>query len=230
MTLRRSTWWFGLVVVVSALLTLLYLSSNVSTSLTQEDVAAFRSMGLKPLAQSLTHEEQVKLVRRVQRMVFERSPLDKGIAEGQAREPADLLRLGHGLCFDRSRALDKALSYLGFQTRHVFLLYRQGKSFSRALFSRRQWSHAVTEVRLGSGWVLVDSLTPWVAVTKEGLLVDADHVWSRSSEFESIPEYLVRPWWAIRGLYSRGGGFYHAFLELPEVNYADFFSWVLDLP
>jgi hypothetical protein len=224
----KGKWWIALAALCCVTL-VLFLVSNVSTSLTREDVNVFRSMGLAPPARPLTNQEQIELVRRVQRMVFERSPLNKGIAEGQTREPSDLLRLGHGLCFDRSRTMDKAFAYLGFQTRHVFLLYRQGKSFPQAMLSRGQWSHAVTEVKLSEGWVLVDSLTPWMAVTRDGQLVSADQVWQRHAEFDGEPTYMTWPWWAVRGMYSRGGGFYHSRRGVPEISYPDFLAWAAGL-
>jgi hypothetical protein len=135
------------------------------------------------------------------------------------------MRYGQGLCFDRSRTFDKAFHYVGFESRHVYILYRENRPFWRAVFRYGQASHAVTEVKTSKGWMFVDSNSEWVAVTRQGEPVNADDVWRRFSEFENPPPYLKDPWWAIRGMYSRKGQFYGAGIPFPEFNWPDFLAW-----
>lgn len=213
----------GLLVLVS-----LVIFTNVSTEVTAEDKAVFAEIGLRKPNASLTFEQQIALIRQVQFAVFKRAPLGDGIADYEAREPADLMRIGHGLCYDRSRTFDKAFSYLGFETRHVYLLYKQDKSFLAAVFHHGQASHAVTEVKTSKGWMFVDSNTPWVAVTRQGEPVNATEVWRRFGEFENAPEYLNHPWWAIRGMYSRKGHLYEPHVPFPEFNWPDFLGWTVN--
>ena len=177
----------------------------------------------------LTFKQQLDVIKRVQNEIFRHAPLSngEGIPEYQLREPADLMRFGKGLCFDRSRTFDKVYSYLGFRSRHVFILYKEDAPFLTALFHRGHASHAVTEVKTIKGWMFVDSNVSWVAVTRNGEPVSADDVWRRFSEFDDAPPYLAYPWWAIRGLYSRKGQFYGSFLPVPELNWKDFFDWLL---
>lgn len=205
----------------------LLFANNVSTSVDDSDESVFTSIGFKKPGKRLSYDEEIRLIREVQAEIFRRAPLGAGIPEYQAREPADLMRIGHGLCFDRSRTFDKLFSYLGFESRHVYILYKGDKSFLRALFSYGQSSHAVTEVLTSRGWLFVDSNTPWIAVTRKGEPVNADDVWRRFGEFEHAPEYLSFPWWAIRGLYSRKGQFYEPHIPFPELNLPDFVVWLI---
>jgi hypothetical protein len=199
--------------------------TNVSVDVSPEDMAVFKDLGLRKPEISPTFEQQIALIRQVQREVFKRAPFGDGIPDYQAREPADLMRNGQGLCFDRSRTFDKAFSYLGMESRHVYLLYREDKSFFRALFRYGQTSHSVTEVKTSKGWMFVDSNTEWIALTPQGEPVNADAVWQRYADFANAPEYLNHAWWAIRGMYSRKGHFYAPYVPFPEFNWSDFLGW-----
>jgi hypothetical protein len=203
--------------------------TNVPTEVTAEDTKVFTELGLARPATQPSFVQEIALIRQVQGMVFKRAPLGEGIPEYEAREPADLMRFGQGLCFDRSRTFDKAFGYLGFESRHVYMLYREGKPFFGALLHYGQSSHAVTEVKTSRGWMFVDSNTQWVALTRQGTPVNADDVWRRYAEFDSAPAYLKPAWWAIRGMYSRKGQFYEPYLPFPfpELNWQDFLLWVL---
>lgn len=213
-------WLLTINLCIIAVLFLLASYTNVSTTLTSEDQATFKGLGL-----GLGFEDQVSLVRKIQHGVFAKAPVGSGIPDYQSREPADLMRYGQGLCFDRSRTFDKAFHYVGFESRHVYILYRENRPFWRAVFRHGQASHAVTEVKTSKGWMFVDSNSEWVAVTRQGEPVNADDVWRRFSEFENPPPYLKDPWWAIRGMYSRKGQFYGAGIPFPEFNWPDFLAW-----
>ena len=213
-------WLLTINLCIIAVLFLLASYTNVSTTLTSEDQATFKGLGL-----GLGFEDQVSLVRKIQHGVFAKAPVGSGIPDYQSREPADLMRYGQGLCFDRSRTFDKAFHYVGFESRHVYILYRENRPFWRAVFRHGQASHAVTEVKTSKGWMCVDSNSEWVAVTRQGEPVKADDVWRRFSEFENPPPYLKDPWWAIRGMYSRKGQFYGAGIPFPEFNWPDFLAW-----
>ena len=202
--------------------------TNVPTKITSTDVAVFTELGLERPFEPQTFDQELALIRKVQYVVFKRAPLSVvGIPEFESREPIDLMRYGKGLCYDRSRTFDKALSYLGLETRHVYLLYRDGRSFWGALIHYGQPSHAVTEVKTSRGWMFVDSNTEWIALTRQGEPVSADEVWQRYAEFDHAPHYLAAPWWALRGVYSRKGQFYGAGVMFPELNWPDFARWLV---
>lgn len=205
--------------------------TNVPTTLTIEDVAVFESeLDLRRPAIPLTYGQELALIRSVQDKVWTKAPFGIQIPLDQEREPRDLIRAGQGSCFDISRTYDKAFAYLGFKSRHVYLLYRGNRTFVDALFRYRQPSHAVTEVLTAKGWLFVDSNTPWIAVTKSGDPVNADGVWNRTDDFDvPPPTYLRDPWWAIRGMYSRKGTLYSPYFIFPQLNWPDFIGWLIEL-
>jgi hypothetical protein len=223
-------WVLTFTLVLVATLVVLASYTNVPTKLSSEDRVIFEGLDLdlgsgSGSGSGSSIEEQVKLIRKIQHKVFANAPLGEGIPEFQPREPVDLMRHGQGLCFDRSRTFDKAFHFVGLESRHVYILYKKNLPFWRALFTYRQPSHAVTEVKTSKGWMFVDSNTEWVAITRQGEPVNADDVWKRFAEFENPPPYLKDPWWAIRGMYSRKGQFYGAGIPFPEFNWSDFLAW-----
>jgi len=222
-------WWLLLAASLAfASFVTLAVYTNVSTSLTQDDITVFESqLDLRKPLVSLTYSQELALIRSVQSRVWAKSPPGNGIAPYEDREPASLLKTGNGSCYDISRTLDKAYMYLGFKSRHVYLLFRGNRTFLGALFHYGQPSHAVTEVMTSKGWLFVDSISPWIAVTKDGEPVGADDVWKRLDAFEKPPAYLRDPWWAIRGMYSRKGQFYKPYMMFPQFSWPDFLDWLV---
>lgn len=200
--------------------------TNVPTDVTLEDEAVFRDMlWLNPQTIRLqSFDDEIKIIRLVQQRILNAAPANSGIPEFETREPADLMRLKSGLCYDRSRSIDKALKFLGFQTRHLYLLYGGEKSSLQALLAYRQSSHAVTEVKTSRGWMLVDSNSAWISLSMNREPIPADQVWQRSGEFSTIPAYFKDPFWVIPGLYSRKGFFYRPYIPFPDINWRDFLT------
>lgn len=221
-------WFLGIGFAGLALFGALAAYTNVDTSLTPEDIAVFKNeFGLQQQAFSSDYSKEIELIRGIQAKGFALAPLGKGIPDNYSREPIDLIRAAQGLCYDRSRTFDKALTYVGFETRHVYILYKEGQSFFSTLVHRGSASHAVTEVKTSRGWLLVDSNSAWIAVTRNGVPVDADNVWRRLDEFDDAPAQMLNPWWAIRGMYSRHGRLYPPYIPFPDFNWNDFFTTVL---
>ena len=216
---------FAAAVIIASIPIFLGFLTNVSTDIDSSDEQTFRTqMGLKPeRGRPQTFDEEINLIRFVQEKTFALAPINRGIPEFEQREPADLFRLGFGLCFDRSRSIEKALTFSGFETRHVYILFSSDKSFLAALFSYRQPSHAVTEVFTKRGWLLVDSNVPWISLDTSGSPVAADQIARQFSKFETSPDFVREKFWIIRGLYSRKGFFYRPYLPFPEMNWSDFF-------
>jgi len=216
------------VAVFSILFTVLAFVSNVPTRNTAEDDATFKDvLQLDALRQPKTFAEEIAAIKLIQSRVFARAPVGAGIEDFSPREPSDLMKKKEGLCFDRSRALDKGFEYIGLSARHVYLLYREDRGFWGAMFHRGHPSHAVTEVKTSHGWMFVDSNAEWIALTRDGQVVNADDVYKRAAEFDGMPSYLNEPWWAIRGMYSRKGQLYPPYIMFPDFNWADFFSWLI---
>ena len=224
--LRHALWVPVLVFVVLAWTT------NVSTRLQREDTVAIKlilGVQQKPPIQSF--DDEIRVIRWAQAQTLKAAPGMEGIAEYSDREPMDLLKAQSGLCYDRSRTLDKMLKWLGFETRHVYILFAdKGDSTNVAQFVQHalshSQSHAITEVKTGRGWLHVDSNTNWISLNREGQPVPAGQVHERRAEFDRPPEWVEFPFWAIRGMYSRKGQLYRPFVFFPEFNWPDFLSWV----
>lgn len=215
-------------VLLSCLFVLLAFMTNVPVNLEKADVAVFKNdLNLTALQHPQTFAEEIVAIKIIQYRVFAKAPVGAGIPDFEPREPSDLMKKHEGLCFDRSRTLDKAFNFIGLPARHVYLLYRQDRGFLSALFHYGQASHAITEVKTSKGWMFVDSNIEWIALTRDGQVVNADDVWKRASEFDAMPAYLNDSWWAIRGMYSRKGQLYRPYIMFPNFNWPDFFSWLV---
>ncbi|MCA8931393.1 MAG: hypothetical protein KDA49_02940, partial [Rhodospirillaceae bacterium] len=161
-----------------------------------------------------TFAEEIELIFEVQRAVLTIAPEDVGIPRGQSRNLRALIDAGHGLCYDRSRAMETILSLYGFETRHV-AVYGMDESEPdwRTWITPGGPSHAVSEVLTRQGWLLLDSNEPWLGLTADGRVIGVrdlqrhpDLAWdsrvraSLSPIFESRFRYIY-------GLYSRHGEF-----------------------
>lgn len=210
-------------------------ATNVPTHLSDEDKLVFEQTyaHYKDAKNGVSPEVEFNIIEDLQRAVLKKVPFGPGIPGYSEREPADVLKRDTGLCYDRSRLFDKLFAWAGFETRHVYILYKPsvGERYSLplwvAFFMPQSESHAVTEVKTSKGWVLVDSNDTWISVNRQGAVVNADQIWRRSADFDKIPDYFSKPFWAIRGLYSRRGHLYRPYLPYPQFNWSDFFHHLI---
>lgn len=208
---------------------LLAATHNVSRAVTPAEAKAANAL-VPPMsnAHAGTFDEQVALILSVQDRVLAAAPIDKGIPQGEPRELPNLIRAGHGLCFDRSRAIETVLRSLGFETRHVSIYSTvDSGSALRSLAKPGTDSHAVTEVKTRRGWMLVDSNTRWAGLTADGAPLAMDAVranprrrWS-SLVKAPLPAIYQAPFTWVYGLYSRHGRFYPPYDAVPDVNWAE---------
>ncbi|MDP1872166.1 MAG: hypothetical protein Q8K61_11160 [Gallionella sp.] len=226
---KKSAWIVGVIIIVIGCVVAFFATiTNVPTKLEAADNVVFKNfLKIDGLQHPKNFSEEIQAIKTIQHRVFERAPVGAGIPDFEPREPSDLMMRREGLCFDRSRTLDKAFEYIGMPARHAYLLYRTDRGFLNALFHYGQPSHAITEVKTSHGWMFVDSNTEWIALTRDGQVVNADDVWKRTAEFDGMPSYLNDPWWAIRGMYSRKGQLYPPYIVFPDFNWVDFFSWII---
>ena len=112
-----------------------------------------------------TYEDEIDFVVRVQRAVLDVAPRNEGLPFGAEREPRDLFEARRGLCFDRSRVIEKILRFASFEVRHIALYStRETGSAMKSLLAPGVSSHAVTEVLTKKGWLVVDSNDPWLSL------------------------------------------------------------------
>jgi hypothetical protein len=219
--------------MISALLVFaLSALTNVSNILSHEDISAIRIiLGTDKVSEIKNFDEEIKMIRWAQVKVVELASDSNPIPDYSDREPMDLLKSKSGLCYDRSRTLDKIYAWLGFEVRHVYILYGQDKTqlnnwnMVKYFFSKSQ-SHAVTEVKTSRGWVVVDSNSLWISLDKDGLPIPANQIYLRQVDFENIPGYFLTPHWTFPGMYSRRGHLYRPFIPFPEFNWFDFLKYL----
>ena len=160
----------------------------VDTSLSQLDKLYIPKylVGIRSLPENHTYEEEVNFIRAVQHAVLSIVQGNEGIPLGQKREPKELYEARTGLCFDRSRVIEKILQYSGFEVRHVFILsIEETGSVIRAIMTAGVPTHAVTEVLTKHGWLIVDSNAQWVSTDMEGRPVSIDAL--QSNLEHSVP-------------------------------------------
>ena len=195
---------------------------NISKTVTSEDKYYIR-LYLPDLtegcARRMTYEQQVKVIQHVQAVVGARTNGWLGLPEGAPREPKQLYLERTGMCYDRSRVLEKIYLYLGFETRHLSLFTREAyvHSYTTVLFHHVP-SHAISEVLTKRGWLMIDSNDLWVALgpasepismhkMQQAFLAEKPIKWLVSPPDRDFGFYNQRciP---IYGLYSRHGRFY----------------------
>ncbi|REJ75487.1 MAG: hypothetical protein DWQ47_08410 [Acidobacteria bacterium] len=230
---KAAKWTLGGVAVLATFLVvaLLY-AHSVSNEVTDEDRSSVREYltDVEPPQPGISFESDVEFIRMVQDSVLTVAPENKGIPFGQPREPKDLLEAKKGLCFDRSRVIEKILRIYGFETRHIFIYTTKATGSSlRSFITPGVGSHAVSEVRTAKGWLVVDSNDRWISLDSNGDprgmedLADSLFKGREVSWKEEPPEIYTKlhPYTFVYGLYSRHGEFYPPYNAIPDVNYGE---------
>jgi hypothetical protein len=204
---------------------------SVDNTLSEED-KQYIPMYLKtvpPLPAVATYADQLAFIASVQRSVLDVAPTNGRLPFGQKREPKELYVARTGLCFDRSRVIEKILRYSGFETRHIaiYSISRTG-SKAKSLIIPQVPSHAVTEVLTNEGWLVVDSNAPWVSVDFSKRPVSIREMQLSARDSITINWSMKPPWGIysepftfIYGLYSRHGKFYPPYNFIPDINYGE---------
>ena len=236
--LRRKHVVFGIAAVLVACVAVLAWH-NVSTKVSGDDRTAAREIldraGYDQAWWSsvdlTTYDGQVKAAIAVQDAVLKASPNDTDIPFDMPREPADLLRMQMGFCFDRSRAIEKILAMLGLETRHI-AVYSTKKTGSAlvSLITPQVSSHAVSEVRTNKGWMVIDSNKRWIGLTQDDLPVSMETLRSKVSTRAGwstrnnarVNRIFTDQFTYVIGLYSRHGRFFPPYTRVPDVNWRDF--------
>ena len=226
---------FGSVIII----TIAFLTySRVDNKITLDDLRYGEKIINRRLSSLMIDDytDEIAFIRHVQQGVLNTAKINKSIPYKTEREPKNLFQLKYGLCYDRSRVIEKILAAAGFKTRHVtvFKNPEQMPPILKIMDPRRHASHAVTEVLTRNGWLTVDSNQPFIAV-------DVDfHPYS----IKKIRQYAVTGKtirWAdpyreffdpvfkkdfiyIYGLYSRHGNFYPPYNGFPDINWNEFYQ------
>lgn len=209
--------------------------NNVATRLTPDDERFARQILTEAgypadragFGESGQFDAEVKAVQAAQDAVIRVAPKDDEIPFDREREPKDLYELKQGLCYDRSRAIEKLLAVLGFEVRHVAVYATAERGALRAVMTPRNRSHALTEVKTSKGWMAVDPNVRWIGLSAEGSPLSVGDLREIDGERYAWPAQVQgRPhkifttsFVFIRGLYSRHGRFYPPYSPIPDVNW-----------
>ena len=88
------------------------------------------------------------------------------------------------VCYDRSRVIEKALKYYGYEVRHLAIYSSRKRPPSvYDVFRKNSISHSISEVLTSKGWMIVDSNHKWI-----GLDIN-NHPISVKSLKKKIPEW-----------------------------------------
>ena len=217
---------------IMGILLFLALSFNeVDNSLTEEDKRFIPNYleNIPPLEHESTYKEELEIIQAIQDSVLTVAPNPEGLPYNTEREPKDVYVASKGLCYDRSRVIEKILRYSGFDTRHISM-YSTTKTHSafKSLMTPGVLSHAVTEVLTKRGWLVVDSNNRWLSLDRHGNPLSIAKIkWSIEGPDEILwhrnpPNIIYRePFTFIYGLYSRHGKFYPPYNFIPDVNYEE---------
>lgn len=224
-------WIFLAALIVCVVALLSY--NDVSTEVTHDDAVyaerILRETGHAELvgqARPASFDGQVETILAVQEAVLSIAPDNQGIPFDGPRELRDLYQARSGLCFDRSRAIEKILSSLGFEVRHAAVYSTRDASRLRAFLTPRTQSHAVTEVKTDRGWLVIDSNRRWIGLTRDGTPVDLDALRKTKAQQawdsrlrEPMSPILSGPFSYLFGLYSRHGRFYPPYTPIPDADW-----------
>jgi hypothetical protein len=226
-----------LTLILMAIAGVIMYANAVPNDLTSSDIEAIQKItkDFLPTVGTRTFEQEIKLIKDVQAVVLRVAITSKGIPEGQPREPADLLQAHAGLCYDRSRSIEKTLKYFGFQVRHV-AIFKENSKWPKYIntFSGHSWSHAMTEALTRRGWLLIDSNVSWISLDSKGEPMSVRHIQNHRDEAKAstngiAPNALLNgPFLYIYGLHSRHGRFYPPYNAIPDINYPELYQYITE--
>lgn len=246
---RFSLWRLIALAVVSGSLALagVLAMNNVPVSLSDADIksipellnAAGKPHLTRNIAVGRSFTDQAEIVSEVQAAVLAIAPKTDPIDFDRGREPQDLLELRYGLCYDRSRVIEKILTYVGLESRHVAIYsLKKASSTIAALLTARTSSHAVTEVLTQNGWMAIDPDIPWIGLTDDLEVLSIrklqkaagkkNYKWSPLAK-KDFNDIFDSKFTYVTGLYSRHGRFYAPYNSIPDINYPQLASGLYEL-
>ena len=214
------------------ILLFLVLSSNrVDNAITEEDKRFIPHYveSIPPLEHNSTYTEELEIIKHIQDAVLTVAPNNEGLPYNTEREPKDVYLASKGLCYDRSRVIEKILRYSGFNTRHISIFSTtKTRSAFKSLMTPGVLSHAVTEVLTKKGWLVVDSNHRWISIDRHGNPFSIAQIQLNIEGSDQIPwrhnpphKIYREPFTFVYGLYSRHGKFYPPYNFIPDVNYEE---------
>ncbi len=169
--------------------------------------------------------KQIQQISEVQKCVIQYLKAGEGIPMNHSRNVRDLFRGKNGLCYDLSYTMEKIFRMKGYQIRHAALYHKKGKNSISTFFSSSVSSHAICEVKTAKGWMIVDSVFPFLGLrnnepvdieTLNQMVVNGT---LNTSEFNNFSDFYMEDNLYIYGLYSRHGRFFSPYNFIPDYQF-----------
>ncbi len=183
-----------------------------------------------------SYTDEINFIDYIQKKVLDAAPLNKSLLYKSEREPKNLYLAKHGLCYDRSRVIEKILTAAGFNTRHIVIFKNPEKinPVLKILDIKKHASHAVTEVQTFKGWLVIDSNEGFISIDKEGnpfsIYMISEYArkgidirWKDCYQ-KNFNVLFKNNFIFVYGLYSRHGEFYPPYNFVPDINWQEFFQ------
>ena len=194
------------------------LMSHVPKDLTYSDVKVLNSLGIEFKELNGNFDVEIQTIKKIQAIVFSNVEFAEGVSIGDKREISDILNKKKGLCYDRSRLIEKLLVGYGLRTRHIFVLESINDSFLKSVTTKNIQTHAATEVETAKGWLIVDSIAPWLSLDNDGDPVELSALSENFQSMKEVPKIFTEKHFYIYGLYSRNGMMFPPFVHVPDIN------------
>lgn len=198
---------------------------NVESNLSLEDTQAISNLNAnKACTRAIgDFESEINCILAIQRSVQEIG-IARCASYFETVEPKEFLARGYGCCTDRSRFIEKAARYYGFETRHVFMIERLYGANLSIFLPLRQPSHAASEIKTSRGWLGVDSNESFMLMDQTGRVSTyREALASGRSKFPMRPQsFFDKDLIIIYGLYSRHGFFHGWNFPGPEISWREF--------
>lgn len=212
--------------------------SRVDNRTTPDDIYYGEKIISRPLTGQVfeSYADEIAFIKHVQQCVLDTAPIDKSIAYKSEREPRNLYQLKYGLCYDRSRVIEKILTAAGFRTRHIAVFKNASRKHPllKVMDRKKHASHAVTEVLTRKGWLLIDSNVSFISINNSGQPCSIKMIKQHAEMGKTIcwaPEFrnifnsaFKKNFIYVYGLYSRHGKFYPPYNAVPDINWQEFYQ------
>jgi hypothetical protein len=219
-------------VVISISIILHFNSVNKNLSSEDYKYIPLFILNVNQISNEASFDDELEFISSIQRSTFDIAPNAGSISMNKVREPKDIYLAQFAGCADRSRVIEKILIYNNFKTRHVSIFSTAKTNSSiKSLLTRKNYSHALTEVLTQQGWMIVGSNYAWLGLDNDNNPVSIKQLKEsidNSSDIEWLkpPDEIIfkEPFVYVYGLYSRHGRFYPPYNFIPDINYHEFFQ------
>lgn len=169
MKINTTPFKLSIFAIMGILLFLVLSFNRVDNAITEDDKRFIPHYveSIPPLEHDSTYLEELEIIKHIQDAVLTVAPNNEGLPYNTEQSQKTSNVASKGLCYDRSRVIEKTLRYSGFKTRHISIFSKtKTRSAFKSLKTPGVLSPAVTEVLTKKGWLIVDSNNRWLSIDR----------------------------------------------------------------